>query len=124
MEQFVNDNGRWPKSWSELEQMPFPSDAPSPLNGETSAIRIGGAHGYDWPAESKHLQKCVSIDFNVNVDSVITQDPLEFEAIWPIGAYYEYRDYGFVQSLQETLKKSVETRRPTAHGRTAESPSA
>lgn len=121
VEQFVNDNGRWPNSWNELENTPFPSAAPSPLNRETSAIRIGGAHGYDWPAESKHLQKCVRIDFDVNVDQVIAQDPMEFEAIWPLGAYYEFRDYGFVQSLQETLRKSTETPRP-AHGRRAESP--
>jgi len=108
VEQFVHENGRWPKSWAELEQMRFPSDAPSPLGGELSAIRIGGAHGYDWPSQSTHLRECVAIDFGAAPETVITKDPLEFDAIKPIGPHYEYRDYGFVESLQETLKRTAE----------------
>jgi hypothetical protein len=33
---------------------------------------------------------------------------MEFKAIWPIGPYYDYRDYGYVQSLQETLRRVTE----------------
>jgi hypothetical protein len=122
VEQFVNDNGRWPISWKELEQMPFPGDAPSPMNNETTAIRIGGAHGYRWPAQAIELRSRVRIDFDVNVRSVITQDPMEFKAICPIGPYYEFRDYGFVQSLQESLKKATESHDATSHSRKADSP--
>lgn len=31
VEQFVHDKGHWPRSWAELEQLPFPSKTPSPL---------------------------------------------------------------------------------------------
>ena len=44
VEQFVHENGRWPQSWSDLEQLAFPSDAPSPLNGDLAVIRIGVPH--------------------------------------------------------------------------------
>jgi hypothetical protein len=112
VDQFVHEKGRWPRSWSELEQMPFPSDAPLPRNGELTVVRIGGSHGYDWPAQSRHLRDCVSIDFGANVNTIVEQDPMEFEAIKPIGPYYEYRDYGFVESLQQTLKATIANGRP------------
>ena len=112
VEQFIHENGRWPKSWSDLEQMPFPSDAPSPLNGELTVTRIGGSHGYDWPMQSLHLQECVTIDFAANANTIINQNPTQFEAIKPNGTYYEYRDYGFVDSLQETLKKATANGQP------------
>ena len=108
-------NGRWPKSWSELEQMPFPGDAPSPLNGDLTVIRIGGSHGYDWPTQSPHLRECVTIDFGADGNTMINQDPMEFEAIKPNGPYYEYRNYGFVDSLQETLRKATADGQPTSH---------
>jgi len=112
VDQFVHDNGRWPQSWAELEQMSFPSDAPSPLNGELAVIRIGGSHGYDWPGRSPHLQERVSIAFDVDAQAIVTTPFMEFNAIKPIGSYYEYRDYGFVESLQESLKKANEERSP------------
>lgn len=40
---------------------------------------------------------------------------MEFEAIKPIGPYYEYRDYGFVESLQQTLKATVADAVPPDH---------
>lgn len=113
VEQFVDENGRWPKSWSELEQMQFPSDAPSPLHGfpapkpgEATVVRIGGQHGFDWPDQSQFLQECVAIDFDPDIAAIANQDPMDFEAIKPIGPYYEYRYYGFVESLQETLRSA------------------
>ena len=75
-----------------------------PGHGELSVIRIGGQHGYEWPAASKNLQRRVAIDFDVDPVKVAGQDPMKFTAIKPIGPYYEYRDYGFVQSLQETIR--------------------
>ena len=107
VEQFVHDQGRWPQSWRELEAVKLPADAPSPLNNELTVIRIGGSHGYDWPAQSPHLQECVTIDFAADANTIINQDPMQFQAIKPRGPYYEYRDYGFVESLQATLKDAV-----------------
>ena len=117
VEQFAHENGRWPKSWSELEQLPFPSDAPSPLNGELTVLRIGGSRGSDWPTGSPHLRECVTIDFGADANTIINQDPMEFEAIKPNGPCYPYRHYGFVDSLQETLKKTTADGRPTPHAR-------
>jgi hypothetical protein len=31
---------------------------------------------------------------------------MDFTAIQPIGPYYEYRQYGFVESLQDTLRSA------------------
>ena len=62
--------------------------------------------GYEWPAQSAHVQKYVAIDFGADVEVIISQNPMAFEAIKPIGRNYGYRDYGFVEPLQETLVKS------------------
>jgi len=105
VEKFVFEQKRWPRSWDELEALPFSSDAPRPGSGELSVVRIGGQHGYEWPAASKDLQRRVAIDFAVDPVAVARQNPMTFTAIKPIGSYYEYRDYGFVQSLQETIKE-------------------
>jgi hypothetical protein len=100
VEQFVNDDGHWPRSWAELEQLPFPSKTPSPLNVQHQPFK-------SWPAASKHLQECVAIDFQADPEQIARQDPMKFEAIKPIGPYYEFRNYGYVASLQETLQTTL-----------------
>lgn len=112
VEQFVHERGRWPESWAQLEELKFPADAPSPSNNRLNVVRIGGSHGFDWPAQSSHLQQCTVIDFAIDTAVVVNQDPLQFEAIRPIGPHYEYRDYGFVESLQETLKQAATNEGP------------
>jgi hypothetical protein len=107
VEQFVHDYGRWPQSWRELEQMPDPATSTLPLNETLAAARIGGAHSYEWPAQSTQLQDRVTIDFSADSNTIINQDPMQFQAIKPRGPHYEYRDYGFVESLQSTLKDAV-----------------
>jgi hypothetical protein len=102
VEQFVHEKGRWPRSWDELEQQPFPSATPSPLN-------VGSRYRDGWPAESKHLQECVAIDFQADQELIVHQDPMAFDAIKPIGPYYPYRE-GFVPSLQDTLRKAISNR--------------
>lgn len=64
VERFVTASGRWPRSWEELEQATISDAAPDPLTNETTALRIGGAHGYDWPASSSEIQRRVFVDFN------------------------------------------------------------
>ena len=104
VEEFTYTNNRWPTSWAELENMPFSGDGYSPRNGELSALRIGGACDFGWPADSEMIQGHVAIDFSVDVSRIADQDCLEFDAIKPIGACFEYRDYGTVESLLVTLE--------------------
>ncbi len=117
VEQFVHDTGKWPTSWDDLERLQFPSTAPLPLNGEISVVFIGGQHGYEWPGQAKHIKECVEIEFQINRRLVANQDPREFTAIKPIGPYYEYRYYGFVQSLQRTLNMAAEAKGQQDHTR-------
>lgn len=107
VERFVATSGRWPRSWEELEQVAISNAAPDPLTNETTALRIGGAHGYDWPAASSEIQRRVFVDFNADMMMVANQRPVTFEAIRPIGPRYEYRDYGYVESLQTTIRSAA-----------------
>ncbi len=91
VDRFVSERGRWPRSWAELE-----------------GVSIGeGWLGKEWPAASPELQRRVFIDFGIKPLDVSGQDPMTFTAIRPIGPYFEYRDYGGVKSLQETIRKSM-----------------
>jgi hypothetical protein len=114
VEQFVDENGRWPKSWQELERIKVPNSPVSPLN---DVVYSGGQGGYAWPAATAQLQERVTIDFQVDQMAIIGQKLMDFQAIKPIGRCYEYRDYGFVSSLQKTLAKKTET-----HGRRERGP--
>ena len=46
------------------------------------------------------------VELDLLCEYVFDKTP-EFEAIKPIGPHFEYRDYGYVQSLQETLRESA-----------------
>ena len=81
------------------------------MQREINVLRIGGQHGYDWPKVSAEIQRRVSIDFRADVHEIAGQDRMTFTAIWPIGPYYEFRDYGFVASLQESIRKTVTEKR-------------
>jgi hypothetical protein len=105
VEQFVHDKGRWPASWEELEQLPFPVSPFSPLNSQGPWVAV--PHGYEWPDKAEHLKERVTIDFQIHPKTVADQDSSQFTAIEPIGPYYEYRGYGFVQSLQQTLRTAI-----------------
>ena len=101
--QYVQEHGRWPHSWAELEAMPFGSESPRSGAPGTNVVRIGGAMTFKWPGQSREIQECVAIDFAANEADVITQDVVEFRPIHPIGAYYPYWKYGFIEELQDTL---------------------
>jgi hypothetical protein len=109
VEQFVAEHRRWPASWSELEELNVPVDAPQPANRELAVVRIGGSHGYRWPDASPHLQQCVAVDFHADPGSIAREDPSDFRAIKPIGPYFPYLKYGFVESLQETIAAAMPT---------------
>ena len=110
VDEFVCENRRWPESWSELEQLQFAGDAYTPRNGELNAVRVGGAKTSQWPTDSPALQQRVSVKFDADLDKIADQDPMEFDAIKPIGPYYEYRDYGTVDSLQETIRTILDNK--------------
>lgn len=104
VERFVSERKRWPSSWEDLESLACQSDPPEPGNGQLSVVRIGGQRGFDWPAASRELQKHVFVDFAADPAAIAAQDPTAFSAIKPIGPHFEYRGYGFVESLQQTIR--------------------
>ena len=110
VDEFVYENHRWPRAWSELEELEFSGNANTPRNGELKAVRVGGAMRFQWPADSPALQCRVAINFQANLNEIVEQETMEFEGIKPIGPYYEYRDYGIVDSLQETIRTILDDR--------------
>lgn len=112
VERFVSERKRWPSSWEDLDALACPSDPPEPGNGQLSVVRIGGQRGFDWPAASSELQKHVFVDFAANPETIAAQDPRAFSAIKPIGPYFEYHGYGFVQSLQQTIRDVADDHAP------------
>jgi hypothetical protein len=108
VDEFVYEKNRWPQSWDELEKLKFTGDAYTPRNGELNALRIGGAMEFQWPDSSPTMRQRVRIDFDADLHEIAEQTPMTFEAIKPIGPYYEYRDYGIVDSLQQTVRQCLE----------------
>jgi hypothetical protein len=108
VDHFVQEHGRWPDSWAELEAMPFGSEGPKTGAPGSNIVRIGGAMDFDWPRQSSELRDRVAIDFTVDEPDVVAQDVVEFKAIHPIGPYYNYWKYGFIEELQDSLRIALE----------------
>lgn len=96
VEQFVNQQQRWPISWEELERQSLPESSQRGM--------------YRWPESSSEIQSRVIIDFNANLSALIDQDPMNFTAIRPIGPYFEYRHYGYVPDLKDAVRRSIKPR--------------
>ena len=90
--------------------MKFAGDAYTPRNGELNVLRVGGAMTFQWPADSLTLQRRVTINFDADPNDIVDQNPMEFDAIKPIGPSYEYRDYGIVDSLQKTVRDVLDNK--------------
>jgi hypothetical protein len=86
VDQFVRKEGRWPRSWSEL------ATGPNPVLS-------------DW--EQAELPRRVSIDYGVDLEDVVRQEPPRFTAIRPIGPCVEYRTSGWIEGLQHTIRNSL-----------------
>ena len=108
VDHFVKEEGRWPDSWKELEATPFGSQSPRAGAPGTGIVRIGGAMNFQWPEQSAELQSRVAVDFAVRAEDVIAQDVVEFQPIHPIGPYFPYWKYGFIEELQDSLRKASE----------------
>jgi len=53
------------------------------------------------------LPRRVSIDYGVDLEDVVRQEPLRFTAIRPIGPCVEYRTSGWIEGLQHTIRNSL-----------------
>ena len=95
VEQFVSDNGRWPASWKELEATKLLTDD----QHQDFTSFIG-----PWPESVEEVKRRVYINFQPDLKEIAHQDRYAFEAIKPIGRHFEYRGYGDVDGLQETLR--------------------
>jgi hypothetical protein len=104
---FVQEHGRWPDSWEELESMPFESQSPRTGAPATNVVRVGGAMDFNWPQQSSELQMRVAIDFTLDEADVVAQEVLDFKPIHPIGSGFAYWKYGDVEDLQESLRKAI-----------------
>ena len=93
VERFVATHHRWPHSWEELEGEPIHD------------IQLFAHSEEDWPQVASIVRQEVSIDFTARPAEIAAQDPMEFSAIFPIGPYYEFRDYGEVKLLQQTCER-------------------
>jgi hypothetical protein len=87
VEQFVQEHGRWPASWKELES----------VSGEDRPL-------YSWPRDSDQIKMSVEIDFDLKLEDVANQEPDRFTAIRPkVPAFQAYGSY--FASLLETVRK-------------------
>ena len=88
VDRFIQQEQRWPKSWDDLRSVQA-VDAPSM---------------YSWPEDAETVREFVAIDFDANVLTVASQTADDFDAIKPIGSYYPYKKYGYVDSLIESAR--------------------
>jgi hypothetical protein len=110
VEKFVEEHRHWPKSWDELEQWKVDGVRVEPQKERTNVIRIGGTIHFEWPSSSQEIRKRVVIDFNAKMKDMSEQRRGEFQAIQPNGECYDYRIYGFIESLQDAIRKAIDTK--------------
>lgn len=87
-EYVVQHDGAWPRSWSDLETIP---------------PRERGL--FDWPKDSREVQRYVEIDFSANPERLAKQGIEGFDAVRPIGPYYGFKDSHEVKALLKALRE-------------------
>jgi hypothetical protein len=87
-EYVAQHDGQWPRSWTDLEQLP-PKERGSM---------------FDWPKDSQEVQKYVTVDFSANAERSAKQTPAEFDAVRPIGPNYPFKDRWQVKALLDTVR--------------------
>ncbi len=60
-----------------------------------------------WPNCAEEVKRRVYINFQPDLKEIAHQDRYAFDAIKPIGRHYEYRGYGDVDELQQTMKLRI-----------------
>jgi len=99
VDKFVIENKRWPASWVELQSCKPPEKL---AMGDVS-LMFG-----PWPESADEVKKRVVVDFQPDLRKVAHQDVIEFESIKPDGRHYPYRDYGFIQQLQKSMRNCIQ----------------
>lgn len=84
------DNTEWPRSWDEL----------------MAAVPNQERGMYAWPKDLEELQQRVRIDFSLTVAQVSAMDPIDFNAVAPIGPHYPIGEGAVEQLLKAARKRS------------------
>jgi hypothetical protein len=95
-EYVVSHNGRWPRSWRDLERLP---------RRECSMFR--------WPADSEVVRRYVSVDFGADPEKLATESVEEFAAVRPRGPCYPYDEkladlIGAIRTCRDVQKAKPE----------------
>ncbi len=90
-EHIVERNGEWPRSWSDLETLPRREWAM-----------------FAWPADSRDVQRYVTVDFSADLQRLASQTIDDFDAVRPIGPYYDFKHRWQVESLLITIREKTE----------------
>jgi len=88
-EKYVQDYGKWPTSWDDLERIPFPDRAM-----------------YRWPGDSERVKALVHVDFGVSLEQLAKNSPRGFQAIKPLKPTFDTYDLYF-DSLLATIRHSA-----------------
>ena len=95
VEDYATEHGAWPKSWRDLEQ-------------------VKRSEPWDWPKDSRAIQRRIAVDFDVNVNELANQSVHQFQAIRPIHPNELFNDdnlrRGPVGSLLKTVRRLTKER--------------
>jgi hypothetical protein len=89
----TSNDGEWPRSWSDLEDLPPREWAM-----------------FEWPEDSSEVQQYVEVDFAADPQRIAEQSVHEFDAVRPIGPYYPFKDRGTVEALLKTIRERESNR--------------
>ena len=90
-EHIVERNGEWPRSWSDLETLPRREWAM-----------------FEWPADSQEVQRYVTVDFSADLQRLASQTADDFNAVRPIGPFYDFKNRWQVESLLTAIRETTE----------------
>jgi hypothetical protein len=86
-EYVAQHDGEWPRTWADLEQLPPKQNM------------------FEWPTDSREVQKYVTVDFAADPKRLAQQTPAEFDAVRPIGPYYPFEDRWQMKALIKTIRE-------------------
>ncbi len=89
--EFVADQGKWPKSWQELEIYEYTNDI------------------HQWPKDSELVKSRVSINFQINLKDLNLDSLEHLDAIRCENSWYDFKKSGQYHDLTESLKKVIES---------------
>jgi len=105
-EYMVENDGEWPRSWEDLEKLPYREERRGMFQR--------------WPERSKEVQKYVVIDFAADISKLNTESTEEFSGIQPIGPCFNYDHYPNAWELYKVIEKYQRKKRLMSGGHFAE----